>query len=92
MSTPTRPPTDRVERVTPPAPKKPREDDLDARLDSNLRKIAAVFDTWDEEEWTDMVNACDAQVLDVNRDCIEEQMVKEALATALPGEIDPDHV
>ena len=92
MSTPTRPPTDRAERVTPPAPKKQRADDLKARLDSNLRKIAAVFDSWSEEEWDDMVNKSDAMILDENRDYIEGQMIREALATAQPGEIDPDHV
>ena len=33
----------------------------------------------------------DAMILDDNRDYIESQMIKEALATALPGEVDPDH-
>ena len=67
-----------------------RAKELDARLKSNLEKIAAVFDSWSEEEWDDMVNKSDAMILDDNRDYIESQMVKEALATAQPGEVDPD--
>jgi len=32
-----------------------------------------------------------AQTLDDNRDYIESQMIKEALATARPDELGPDH-
>ena len=72
MSTPTRPTTDRAERLTPPAPKKRRARAASERLEANLHGIAAMFDAWTEEEWTDMVNASDAQILDDNRDYIEE--------------------
>lgn len=92
MSTPTRPTTDRAERLTPPAPKKRRARAASERLEANLHGIAAMFDAWTEEEWTDMVNASDAMILDDNRDYIEGQMIKEALATAQLGEVDPDHV
>jgi hypothetical protein len=62
----------------------------DARIESNLREMGAVFYSCDDDEWNDMINASDAMVLDENRDFIEHQIIKEALATAQPGEVDPD--
>ena len=65
--------------------------DINKRLNSNLRKLASVFDSWSEEEWEEMVHKQDLITLDVNRDYIEGQMITEALATAQPGEVDPDY-
>ena len=64
--------------------------DINKRLNSNMRKLAAVFDSWNEEEWEELVREQDKITLDVNRDYIEGQMIKEALDTAQPGEVDPD--